>query len=150
LFGFLKGKMGITVNKMSFSAGESITGTVTMELKKLVSARAVRISLIGEQKTTRMTANGMRTVVQQIYNFPLPLDGEKEYTTQPYTYNFELKAPQIPSTNIPGGVAGTAIKAAGFLMNGFVMGGAISWYLVADLDVPKGFDVAKKLQINIA
>ena len=149
MFGFLKGKIEMQLPKVSFAQGESITGAVTMQLKKPIAARAVRVSLIGEQRTTQYRNGKTETSTQQIYNFPLQLDGEKEYTTQPYTYSFELKAPQISGSNMPGGAAGTALKAASFFMTGYVAGGAISWYLVADLDVPKGFDVAKKVQINI-
>lgn len=149
---FSKGTMNIQLQKMAFSQGESISGTVTMQLKKPIQARGVRICLIGEQKTTQYRNGKMETSTQQIFNLPVQLDSEKEYTTQPYSYNFELKAPQISNnSSLPGGAAGTAIKAVGFLMNGTIAGaGAVSWFIDASLDVPKGFDVSKKLQISLA
>ena len=142
-----KGKMEIKLDKMSFAQGESISGTVSMQLKNPAKARGVNIKLIGERKITHFTGKGTSTTIERVYNFNLQLDGEKEYTTQPYEYKFELKAPQQNQPQAPEGVMGGVAKAAAFLTTG--ASGPISWYLVANLDIPKGFDLSKKVQINV-
>ncbi len=149
LFGlFSKGNMDIKLDKASFSAGESIIGTVTMQLKKPIKSRGVVISIIGERKVTRMAGNGLESRVEQVFNFDTNLDGEKEYITQPYEYKFELKAPQQNQAKAPEGALGAVVNAASFLTVGSA--GPISWYLIAKLDVPKGFDLSKKVKIMIA
>ena len=44
-----KGKIDIAVQKLNYAPGDSISGNVTLALKKPVSAREMNISLIGEQ-----------------------------------------------------------------------------------------------------
>ncbi|MBW2970718.1 hypothetical protein KY320_01005, partial [Candidatus Woesearchaeota archaeon] len=76
-----------------------------------------------------------------------------EYPAQPLTYPFKIK---IPGSNapvneeIPEGKWGTLYKAAKLLSpNTGAMAKKPRWYLTARLDV-KGFDVTKRVQVNIA
>jgi len=147
VFDFLsKGKMEIKLDKLSFAQGETINGSIAMQLKKPIKAKGVLVVLFAEQTNTRMTSKGMERYTQRIYEFKLPLDGEKEYGTQPYDYTFELKVPQSNQNKI-GGVAGNVMTAVSLFTVG--AGGPAKWYLEAKLDVPMGFDLGKKIQLNV-
>lgn len=151
VFGFLKkGNMKLELNKFSFSPGEEITGKVVMTLKKPVQARGVNIVLVAEQKTTNVgfSSQGAKTQtkVEKVVEVPIPLDGEKEYGTQPYEYTFSVKVPDVKNAQAPEGALGTAVKAAAYLTQG---AHALNWYVEAKLDVPKGFDLGKKQAITV-
>jgi len=108
--------------------------------------------LIGERVTRKlgMSSSGMRSGhdVPYIYNFQMPLDGEKEYVRG--EYNFEIKIPAniLQATpTAPGGVVGDVAKAVRFLSGTTTR---ISWYVRATLDRPKKMDISSKnVQINI-
>lgn len=153
MFGFGKGKIEIKINKFNFSPGETLEGTVTLKLKKPIRAKKLTISLIGERKDTQayMSSGSRRSSSSTVrmFDFQQPLDGEKEYSIQPVEYSFKIKIPPgiLSQQAMPKGAIGTAVKAMQ-LVSGKIT--SIKWYLLADLDIPKGFDVTKKVQINIA
>ena len=159
---FEKGKINIMIPKTSFSPGDTISGDVALTLKKPVKARGVSISLIGEQKNTRvggMRGGGkeMSTTTQRIriYDFKQQLDSEKEYS-QGGGYHFEIKIPaDILSTKpqMPeiGGKLGQGLKMAqaAAAMTGAIPFQQTKWYLLAKLDVPGGMDIKKKADVTI-
>jgi hypothetical protein len=49
---FSRGRLDISVERARYAAGDTISGTVTLTPKKLVKARKVAISLVGEYSTT--------------------------------------------------------------------------------------------------
>ena len=111
-----------------------------------MKARGVFISLIGEQKTTTLTSKGPQTTNQIVFSFGLPLDSEKEYGTQKFEYSFDIKAPPMSGQKAPEGIVGGIATAASL----FGLGAKpIMWYLLAKLDIPLGFDVSKRMQVNI-
>lgn len=168
VLGFLdKGKMELQLEKLSFSFGDTIKGKVKMQLKKPVKARGVNVSLYAIQRTTRGTgpgitfgsgmsfgsgsgfgnSRGSRTEELRIFDFKLPLDGEKEYGIQPYEYDFEIKIPLMNQAAVPPqGIIGDVAKVMSLLSS---RASVVSWYIDASLDIPMGFDVSKKVQLNI-
>jgi hypothetical protein len=147
---FGKKQIEIILEKFNFSPGETIRGKVLLSLDKPIHARQLRVALIGEKISTRMERRpDGRTYPKEektyIYNFQMPLDGEKEYLQGEYT--FEIKIPANISQNIPlEGKVGAILKTIQVLST---IGTRISWYIQANLDIPMGFDVSKKIQINI-
>jgi hypothetical protein len=147
-FGFLsKGKMELKIEKFNFSHGETINGTVTMQLKKPILAKGVFVKIFSETTTTRRTGNGIQTNTSRTFEFAQLLDGEKEYSTQPFNYDFQIKVPAQENARAPDGALGTALKAAKFISG--VGNASTKWFLEAYLDIPKGFDLNKKVQINV-
>ncbi|MEW6069680.1 MAG: hypothetical protein AB1485_03605 [Candidatus Thermoplasmatota archaeon] len=149
LFG--KGKIEVYLDKYNYFLGETISGKLYLRLKKAVRARGLKVALIGEQKTTTgtgvlgiATGSGYRreTEKQRIYNFEIPLDGEKEYVGGEYT--FQIKIPEtLPQPMLPQGTVGTVLK----ILTGTSQ--EIDWYVRAYLDVPFGLDVSGKVQVII-
>ena len=155
MFGFGKGKIEIQLASYQFSPGDTIEGTVSLKMKKPTKARAVRIGLIGEKVQSGVSVsfgNSPRTRNSQqnqtIFEFSQPLDGEKEYSGDS-NYSFKIKIPAnvLTQAKIGDGALGTVVRAAQLLSGDTSQ---IKWWLVANLDVPGGLDVSKKVQINIS
>ena len=147
VFGFLKkGDMKLTLNKLSFNTGEKVIRDVSMILKKPINARGVNARLVAEQKTTQRTNDGTRTNTVNLIDVAIPLDGEKEYGTQPHDYHFEIAVPPISQAKAPDGGVGTVLQAASFLAGRSTV---VNWYVDVKLDVPKGFDLGKKQAITV-
>ena len=167
MFGLSKGRISISVQKTSYTAGDIISGNVVLTLKAPVKAREVSISLIGEQwvvsryeqssrgislegigraKSTSASKQKMR-----IYDFKQLLDSEREYTDE-REYRFEIKIP-ADVTRMPGreGEARRASKIgqAVAAMTNLTRSSPIKWYLLAKLDIPRGLDISKKIEIAI-
>jgi sporulation-control protein spo0M len=152
MFGFGKGKINITVQKNNYAPGDTISGNVVLTLKKPVQARDVSISLIGTAWVTTYsgttTSSGLDITVggdigfgsrrsssswkehKRIYDFKQQLDREREYSGG-REYPFEMKIP------------------ADILSMRPEMTGRIKWYLLAKLDIPRGQDISKKLDVTI-
>jgi len=161
LFG--KGKINISLQKTGFAPGDTIFGNVVLTLKKPVKARGVSISLIGEQKNTRVggmtgsQSQGMSTTTKniRIYDFKQQLDSEKEYN-QGQEYRFEMKIPadilsakpQMPELEGKLG-QGLKIAQAAAAMTGAIPFQQTKWYLLAKLDIPGGMDIKKKADVTI-
>ena len=162
---FGKGKIEVTIAKTGYEPGDTISGSVTLALKKPVTARELSVSLIGEQRTTRTTASmrsGAIDTQQQrvrVYDFKERLDGEKEYAPG-QEYHFEMKIPAdvlggAPEQPQAEGKLGQVVKAAQTV--GVVTGAipyhrtrqSTKWQLHVKLDVPRGLDVSRKVDITI-
>ncbi|MFH1589847.1 MAG: hypothetical protein ABIB43_04740 [archaeon] len=149
MFGFGKGKIEIQLNNYNYAPGQTIEGTVSLKLKKPLQGKELSIRLFGEQKISQGygTNKSYRTV--KIFDFKQPLDREKEYLpgSQPLVYQFKITIPaNVESQQPPEGALGTVMKTAQMLLGTKIR---TNWYLVARLDV-KGFDMTKKVQINVA
>jgi hypothetical protein len=158
---FGQGKINISIQRTNYAPGDTISGNVALTLKKPVKARGVSISLIGEQKNTRvggMTGSqGMSTTTKRIriYDFKHQLDSEKEYS-QGREYHFEIKIPagilstrpQIPELEGKLG-QGLKIAQAAAAMTGAIPFQQTKWYLLAKLDISGGLDINKKTDVTI-
>jgi hypothetical protein len=155
IFDFLRGKLEILLEKFNFSPGEIIKGKVFLELKKPILAKQLKIELAGLKITTRQITSPKGTPTTQttkefIFHFEMPLDGEKEYLKGEYP--FEIKIPenvlQAPQ-KVPEGILATLLKTAEIASTIAGVSSRIEWYLEATLAIPKGFDMKKKVKINI-
>ncbi|MBE0481345.1 MAG: hypothetical protein IBX68_10240 [Dehalococcoidia bacterium] len=158
---FGKGRIDIGILRTGYSPGDTISGKTVLTLKKPVKAREVIISLIGEQKNTRVGgrpgSKDTSTTTQRIriYDFKQQLDTEREYT-QGQEYSFEIKIPadilsakpQMPELE---GKLGQGLKVAQAVaaMTGAIPLQQTKWYLLAKLDVPGGIDIKKTADITI-
>jgi len=158
---FGKGKIDVTIGKTGYAPGDTVSGSVVLALKKPVAARELSISLIGEHVTTRTTASmrsgSMSTQQQQmrVYDFKQRLDGEKEYGPG-QEYRFEMKIPADilsvgPQIQEVEGKLGQVLKVAqtAAALTGRIPSQRVKWYLLAKLDVPRGLDVTRKVDVTI-
>ena len=148
---FDKGKIEVAIAKTHFAPGDTISGKVTLTIKKPVAAKELGVWLIGERTTTSgggLAGGDRKTEKQRVYDFKVSLDGEKEYD-KGGEYPFEIKIPaDILNIGGPqlGGAAGQAIKIAQVVTGG---GSSTRWHLQAKLDIPRGIDVKKDVDMTI-
>jgi len=159
---FGKGKIEVTIGKTSYQPGDTISGDVVLALKKPVKAREASVSLIGERITTQTKVGmggGQTSMTTQqrtrVYDFKQRLDGEKEYGSG-QEYHFEIKIPADILSVSPGmqeveGKMGQAVKVAqtAAALTGRLPSQRVKWYLLAKLDVPRGLDVSRKVDVTI-
>lgn len=149
VFGRGKKEIEVTIDKSSYSPGDTISGKLVLNLKKPVDARALRVELIGDVRSIHMGGMGMRRGHMHHssgrgYNFKMDLDGEKTYSGG--EHEFQLKIPQTLQAPGQGGAAG-AMRAIGAMMGSF---SSVSWYVRGVLD-KSGRDIqSRKIHINIA
>lgn len=158
---FSKGKIEILTPKVNYAPGETISGTVQLNMKKTSKARDLNIYLMGvtkvKQRSTRRDSDGNRRDVTStkdvsVYSFEIQLDGEKEYSGES-EYPFEMTAPTdarqggLATTPVEGAVMRVLQTAATFINDN--PNYPVKWYLFSKLDFPGGFDVKKKKDIGI-
>ncbi len=152
--GFGKGKIKVTLDKYGFAPGETIRGTLNMGLKKSVDARGLKIGLVAEElvRERRRDGKGTHTSRRRIFDFDYPLDGEKTYPAGDHgPYPFEITVPKDEADpgHGEGGIGRTAAQVMRFATN-VGRSRMLRWHVVAALDVPKAFDVKKRVKINVA
>lgn len=146
VFGFLKGKIELSLDKRTFSPGEKIRGSVSLKLKKPVHASKIAVRFRGVKKSTSGVGKSRRTTSTTIHDYTLELDGEKDYTKGDYTFEISIPGNILSQTPQLEGVLGSVAKVAQTL------GGLterLRWYIQAYLDIPKSTDIRKTVEINI-
>ena len=142
----MKGKIDIIPDSYNYSPGDTIKGKVKLLIKKSIKSNGLTVRLVGERIQKSYSRGSSNTNTQYIYDFKMPIDGEKQYEPGPEIYyDFEMKIPSNITTKIEG-LLGTLVNTAQLL------GGAstqIKWFLIAELDIP-GVNLSKKVQINIS
>jgi len=167
MFGLSKGRITISIQKTNYAPGDVISGNVALTLKKPVNAREVSISLVGEQWVVSRHEESSRGISleaiewdrststskqkKRIYDFKQQLDSEKEYS-EAREYRFEIKIPaDIPQMPKPEGEVRRRSKVAQAIaaVTSLTRSSPIKWYLLAKLDIPRGLDISKKVEITI-
>ena len=132
-------------------------------MKKPTKARQLKVVFAGTKtssssNTVGLGSSGLRvgigsgnrqqskTKQEFIHKFEMPLDGEKEYTEGEYDLNILVPADILQRGSGPGGNVGAALQAVQFLSGS---SSRIEWYVQVTLDIDKGMDVNKKVQINV-
>jgi len=153
-------KITLMLDKYNFKPGEMIKGKVKLNLKKPVSARKLEVAFIGRmiQKQSAASVAGLaavasgnrarsRTDYTTVFNFKMPLAGEKEYHKEEYP--FEIKIPDSilqdnQKTEGKAATAATALKVLGGISR------HVDWYVKAELDVPMKLDIKNSQKIILS
>jgi hypothetical protein len=152
LFG--KEKITLTLEKYDYKPGDKIKGTVKLNLKKPTKARKLEVSFIGTKidKQTGMgigptVSSNQQTKTMKVYEFTLPLDGEKDYHEEEYP--FEIKIPEDihQIDHKLKGKIGSAVSALRTISGVY---SRVDWYVKAELDVPLSLDVKKSQKIVLS
>jgi len=149
MIGFGKGKIEIQLNNYNYKPGDMVEGKVALKLKKPLEGKQLTIRILGQKrvKHTSVSSSGPSQTyrTETVFDFKQPLDGEKTYGTGLLEYPFKIQIPDDVKPKIPEGTLGTVFKAAQMFSG---LEARTTWYLFARLDV-KGFDLTKKIQINV-
>ncbi|MFH0973173.1 MAG: arrestin family protein [Candidatus Micrarchaeota archaeon] len=160
MFGIGAGKAEIKLPKTVYAPGEAIEGQLLLTLSGPTKAKGVFVKLYAEQTFRERTSSGrVQQTARRVYEFPLQLDGEKEYAaSQPLSYEFKLKIPDdVAKTSAPAqtGVAGVGLPNIGISIGGLRLDsglgpvGPARWFVEGQLDIPLGIDVKNRVQINL-
>lgn len=153
IFGLGKGKIRIDLDKSDFSPGETIKGKVSLEIKKSIPARQLKVTLVGIRITTQqiITQKGPTTKTKRstIHHSENSLAEEKQYFKGEYPFKIKIPADILQKSSTSKGVLGILSKAAEVLKGVTETSSRIEWHLEASLDIPKAFDIKKRVQINI-
>jgi hypothetical protein len=156
-------KITLTLEKYNYKPGDLIKGNIKLNLKKPLKARKMEVSFIGSRKERSRShsyggpgnrhGSSTQTVHVNVFNFSIPLGGEKEYQNE--SFDFEIKIPsdiiQQTKTQHEGkldGALGTAVAISSALAGQRVY--PIEWMIKAQLDVPMKFDVKKSQKIILS
>ena len=147
-------KITMMLDKYNFAPGDTIKGTITLNLKKPTKARKMEVSFIGQRKEKYRDRKGTTHYkTTNVFNFTMPLGPEKEY--QKESFPFEIKIPndllqqtRAPNTPQLDGALGKAVAV------GSVLAGQryypIEWLVYANLDVPMKLDINKSQKIMLS
>lgn len=149
-------KIVITLDKYQYKPGDTIKGSVGLNLRKPVHARKLQVSLLGKVRTTHRDSKGhVQTQDVVVYEFTLPLDGENDYLGE--MYNFEIKIQQDilqmhSSTQQLQQILQQKLGTFGTILGQMAMGGQspVRWMVHTQLDIPMKFDVQKSQDIVIS
>jgi len=142
-------KITLMLEKYNFNPGEIAKGNITINLKKPTYARKLQVSLIGVRRVRR----GNNWQWQKIYDFDMPISGEKDYQNEQVPFQL-----QIPPDILQAKTSQQAIQeglqdklgAAGSLISAVSVGtGVTKWKIRAQLDIPKAFDVKSDQDVQI-
>lgn len=145
MFGFGQKQIEVVLDNLNFSQGDTIKGKVVLTLKKPTHGKALKVGLSGEKTVTQMSSRSTNRYIEPVFNFEMPLDGEKDYSKG--EYNFEIKIPsdliKPKSESLDGDVVGALKFVAGRSES------SVRWYVKAKIDIPMRPDINNRVQINI-
>ena len=140
-----KRSIKINLDKYQFSPGEEITGTLILKLKKAIQAKGLSVRLLGKEVINSREGGVSNSRTNVIFDFSLPLDGEKEYPAgKELSYSFNIKIP----VNVFGEQPLVEIDTRR-LFGASIGSRRIDWFVIGRLESP-GFDIIGKTKINIA
>jgi len=152
-------KIVLTLEKYDYKPGDTIKGTVKLQLKKSLNALKLDVGLIGrriqQQSGIRVGMHSgshtsgyhKTTEYSTIYDFRILLGGEQEYLEGAFPFEIKIPTTILQGEITPEGGVGAAVnllKALGGVSS------RIEWMVVARLDVPLKLDVSASQKIVLS
>lgn len=152
-------KMVLNLERFDYKPGDTIKGTVRLQLKKPTNARSLDVGLIGRKiehhssyrsgmyPGSNRGRNQNTTQYVTIYDFRIPLGSEQEYHED--MFPFEIK---IPPTILQGEshLQGNLAAAVNVLKTISGVSSRVEWMVVARLDLPMKLDVSASQKIVLS
>lgn len=152
-------KILLHLEKFDYKPGETIKGTVKLQLKKQLNARKLEVGLMGrkieQQSGIRigMSSGPHKTGYQKsthystVYDFKIPLCGEQDYLEG--LFPFEIK---IPDNILQQDVSsqGNIASAVNVLKTLSGVSARVEWMVIARLDLPMKLDVSTSQKIVLS
>ena len=166
-----RGTISVVLDKYQFSRGEKVTGKISVNLKKVIHAQKITVSVIATKEIIERKINLVNPQTQggvnfgnqmqekdhedTIFKFEMPLDGEKDYLQ--VEYPFEIIIPQDAA-----GTNSSNLNPMGAMIGGMganmqidpkvpvtMIDSNIEWKVCAQLYIPGKLDLLGFTQINI-
>lgn len=146
-------KMILALEQFNFFPGETIKGSISLNLKKPTKARKLEVALVGKQTERYRDRNGnSKRKIHTVYCFEIPLGAEQQYHKGDFP--FEIKIPDDilmrgrGQQSRPEGGLGAVTSVLGAL--GGNRYDPVEWHVRSQLDIPMGLDMKKTQKIVIA
>lgn len=146
-----KGKILLILPKNTYYPGETIKGEIKLKLNRLIKARSLEVTLIGEEIITRDPRPFDRTDEEEIESRRICkettiVDGQKEYKEADYQFELTVPWDALEGPKVPEGIARHLLTALEEISD---TEKRRIWYLKVALDIPRGIDISKKYTINV-
>ena len=146
---FMKGSMKLTLPRTTFGAGEAITGSFELLVKKPIEGKKLIVSLIAKEVETYYRNGKRHTRTHEVYRDEKIIEEARSYHPgHKATHEFEIQAPgdgssqaQVPDNAIAQTIVGVA-KALGAGRR------RLKWRVEARLDA-KGVDLATSTKVMV-
>ena len=153
LFSFYKawstGSISIVLPKNSFAEGETVTGTMVIELKKEVETTSSAVGLIAEV-TRKVTRNGNRTSeTSTVFSIDNPIVIQQNYPIGKREVPFSIVIPL--DAHSKGKLDASGLGAVGQAIN-FIQDVAMPkprWYIEVELTTKSGVTLSNRTEIHI-
>lgn len=157
-------KMVLNLEKTNYSPGETIKGSIKLNLKKPLKGKVLEVALIGAEIRTHQSHDhhhfrgdphhferqfdndSTYTTAQPFFLSKITLDGEKEYMNG--EYKFEIKIPSDVHKDEPK-YEGSLGKLMKFSQRMSGRPSYIEWYVKAQLDIPLKIDLRAEEKIKL-
>ena len=165
-----RGTISVVLDKYQFVKGDKVTGKVVVNIKKVIHATKLTVSLsatkeIDEQRINMVQPqinNPQSTLPQNrenritLFQFELPLDGEKDYLQNEYP--FEIAIPQDVASTGSSNLSPQGAMIGGMGMNMRLnpnvplemVNSRTEWNVDAHLYIPGKLDLSGFQQINVS
>lgn len=143
MFGFGKGKVTVQLEKYAFSQGETITGKVSVRMKKAVQANELVVNLMGQETTTGRGGGQSSSSTRTICDQSVTVEGSRPYSAgEVVEKSFSIPIPkvQLPKVEFKNNALNTVAR---FAQAAATANRRQKWWLRARLDVP-GLDVRSR------
>jgi hypothetical protein len=151
------GTIRLDLPKTRYTAGDTIEGTLLLDISRPILARGLFAVLSAQQQfylRPDVQGNGMRTVTRKVYHYQQQLDGGREYenTAEPTAYPFRLMLPPRGGflqelRSLAGGTAAAISNLPS--IDGSVPSGTPAWSVEGFLDLPLSFDVRDTVRLRV-
>lgn len=146
---FMRGSIKLTLSRVTFNPGDTITGSFELHTKKPIEGNKLTASLIGKQVTKTRRGGKTRTHSHEIYRDEKVLEDATRYPAgHKSTHEFEIA---VPNSNAPDFANSPVFQTLGTAMRMLSDRHTyLKWRVEVRLDA-KGVDLAtsKKVTLNL-
>lgn len=148
---YMKGSIKFTMPRTGFGAGEMVTGSFELAVKKPIQGNRLVVSLIGDEIETYYRDGKRRTRSREVYRDEKVIEDARSY--QPghrAVHEFEIQAPSDGSSQVPSEVPENAVLQTVVGVAKALSGRRrrLKWRIEARLDA-KGVDLATSKSVTI-
>ena len=148
------GDIKINLSAREFKLGETITGSLELELNEEMSAKKLVIGLVGTRKkisysTSASGSKTQETHTETVHDFEIELGGERDYETESFEISLPVpteavkREPEIKTGGVLGDVARVvaSVKAADTT--------PVRWKVYATLDIPWKRNLSSSVDVAV-
>jgi hypothetical protein len=151
---FRKNKLTLKLNKFSYSPGEIIEGSFTIDLKKYYEVRKIQASLIGRRRERYTNGEGKIDYhFVNVFDFTIPLASEGNYQYQQFHFKIKIPSTILEQCDKPSDIdPDTTLGKIQGIARAMNISGIypVEWLVQAHMDIPMKIDLKEEQEIIIS